>query len=88
MYFITKGTAILYDQKGVVPFLQLPRNSWFGEYQLLFDLRANYVIKVGGKVELSPKSSASKSDRTFFLCVSREIFDEIIERFPKSKFTI
>ena len=88
MYFITKGTAVLYDQKGVAPFLQLPKNSWFGEYQLLFDLRANYVIKVGGKEDLGPKSSASKSDRTFFLCVSREMFEEIFKRFPKSKFTI
>ena len=51
MYFITKGTAMLYDQKGITPFLQLPQHSWFGEYQLMFDLRANFVIKIGGKVD-------------------------------------
>lgn len=49
MYFITKGTVMIYDQKGVIPFLQLPLHSFFGEYQLMFDLRANFVVKVGGK---------------------------------------
>ena len=49
IFFISKGSAILYDSKGVTPFLQLPQYSFFGEYQILFDLRANFVIKVGGK---------------------------------------
>ena len=53
MYFITRGTAILYDQKGVTPFLQLPQHSFFGEYQLMFDLRSNFVVKVGGKEDYS-----------------------------------
>jgi signal-transduction protein with cAMP-binding, CBS, and nucleotidyltransferase domain len=53
MYFITKGTAIFFDNKGVTPFLQFPTHSYFGEYQLIFNLRANYVVKVGGKEDYS-----------------------------------
>jgi len=49
MYFISKGSAVFFDQKGVTPFLQLPQYSFFGEYQLMFDLRSNFVVKVGGK---------------------------------------
>lgn len=49
IFFISKGSAIFYDPKGVTPFLQLPQYSFFGEYQILFDLRSNFVVKVGGK---------------------------------------
>jgi hypothetical protein len=49
MYFISTGSVIFYDQKGVYPFLQLPKSSYFGEYQLMFDLRSNFVVKVEGK---------------------------------------
>lgn len=66
MYFVTRGAAVLYDQKGVTPFLQLPQYSFFGEYQLMFDLRSNFVVKVGGKED----SETVKQERTTFLCVS------------------
>jgi signal-transduction protein with cAMP-binding, CBS, and nucleotidyltransferase domain len=84
MYFITKGTAMLYDKSGITPFLQLPQHSWFGEYQLMFDLRANFVIKVGGKEDFEMKTS--KEERTFFLCVTKSIFQDLLNQFPKSKF--
>lgn len=29
-----------------------------------------------------------KKDRTFFLCVSSEIFNQLLEQFPKSKFIL
>lgn len=32
IYFISKGNAVLWDRKGVIPFLQLPCYSFFGEY--------------------------------------------------------
>ena len=50
----------------------------------MFDLRANFVVKVGGKEDYS--STTAKQDRTFFLCVSIEVFKKLFEQFPKSKF--
>lgn len=50
----------------------------------MFDLRANFVVKVGGKEDYS--LSTAKQDRTFFLCVSQEVFQKLFEQFPKSKF--
>ena len=50
----------------------------------MFDLRANFVVKVGGKEDYNTKTA--KQERTFFLCVSQEIFKRLFDQFPKSKF--
>ena len=68
MYFITKGSVILFDQRGITPFLQLPQYSFFGEYQMMFDLRANYSVKVGGKEQLGNHAS-NAYEKHRFLCV-------------------
>ena len=49
----------------------------------MFDLVANYMIKVSGKDNLSYQTN--KEERTFFLCVKAEIFKEVLELYPKSK---
>jgi hypothetical protein len=85
LYFINKGHAVLYDRKGVVPFLQLPCYSFFGEYQLIFNLRANYVVKVGGKEDCEDNDIHTKCDRTFLLCVTKEKFLSLLAAFPKAK---
>ena len=81
IYFISRGNAILYDRKGVIPFLQLPCYSFIGEYQLIFNLRANYVVKVGG-------DKKGENERTFFLCVTKEKFLNLLNQYPKSKSVI
>lgn len=86
MYFISKGSAVFYDQKGVTPFLQLPQFSFFGEYQLMFDLRSNFVVKVGGKEDFQKQTA--KQDKTTFLCVSQDIFERLFGLFPKSKIVV
>lgn len=86
MYFISKGSAIFYDQKGVTPFLQLPQYSFFGEYQLMYDLRSTFVVKVGGKEDYMKQTA--KQDRTTFLCVKEEVLENLFELFPKSKIVV
>lgn len=49
----------------------------------MFDLRANYTVKVGGRVR--DKEDMDPSDRTFFLCVTKEKFLELLSEYPKSK---
>ena len=63
---------VFYDSKGVIPFIRLPQYSFFGEYQLMFDLRANFVVKVEGKEDYY--KTVEKQYRTFFLCISKEVF--------------
>ena len=86
MFFISKGSVLFYDSKGVTPFIQLPQYSFFGEYQLMFDLRSTFVIKVGGKEDYLKQTA--KADRTTFLCVSQEIFENLFSLFPKSKIVV
>lgn len=49
----------------------------------MFNLRSNFVIKVGGREDLSMETV--KQNRSTFLCVNEEIFDNLFELFPKSK---
>jgi hypothetical protein len=50
----------------------------------MFDLRANYTVKVGGKAK-EKDSLDDNNDRTFFLCVTKEKFLELLNEYPKSK---
>ena len=50
----------------------------------MFDLRANFTIKVTGKED--SLNFVAKSERTFFLCVDHEVLTEILDKFPKAKF--
>ena len=86
MYFISKGSAIFYDQKGVTPFIQLPQYSFFGEYQLMYDLRSTFVVKVGGKEDYMKQTA--KQDRTTFLCVKEDVLENLFKLFPKSKVVV
>ena len=74
---------MLYDKLGITPFIELPRFSYFGEYQIMFDLYPNFVAKVGGKAEYG--KATCKQNRTFFLCIKKKIFLELLEQHTKSK---
>jgi len=50
----------------------------------MFDLRANFTIKVSGKED--NENFIAKSERTFFLCIGEEVLTEVLEKFPRSKF--
>jgi hypothetical protein len=50
----------------------------------MFDLRANFTVKVTGKEETV--HFVAKSERTFMLCVDKDVLSEVLEKFPKSKF--
>jgi len=52
----------------------------------MFDLRSTFVVKVGGKEDFLKQTA--KQDRTTFLCVSQEVFENLFDQFPKSKIVI
>jgi len=45
MYFITKGHVVIYNTLNQGPFIKLPQYSYFGDYQILFDLNTNILFK-------------------------------------------
>lgn len=52
----------------------------------MFDLRSNFVVKVGGKEDFQKQTA--KQDKTTFLCVSQDIFERLFGLFPKSKIVV
>lgn len=76
MYFIQEGSIVFYDSKGVTPYLQLPKYSIFGDYHLLFDLRSNFVVKVGGKAK---KYNQESVHRTMFLCAKQSVVQKLFD---------
>lgn len=83
MYFITRGSIVLYDCLGVTPFIQLPQYSFFGDYQLIFDLNCNFVAKCGGKEDFS--KLFGQDDKTFLMCIGKDDFMEQFNTYPKSR---
>ena len=49
----------------------------------MFDLRANFVAKVEGNTNFN--QITEKYERAFFLCINKQIFEQLLEEFPKSK---
>ena len=52
---LNREKVIFANRSAIIFIGPLPEGeySFFGEYQLMFDLRANYVVKVGGKEDYS-----------------------------------
>jgi hypothetical protein len=53
---------------------------------LLFDLRSNFVCKVGGKQR--NRDYFEDNEKTMFLCADYKIVEKLFEIFPKSKIVL
>lgn len=69
LYFIRSGEIHL-QNKFAKEFLVLPSNSFFGEYQILFELQSNIIFKTSSTLE------------TRFMCVQKKILLNLCEMFP------
>ena len=45
IFFIYEGGVSLFSKAKIKDFIFLPQYSFFGDYQLLFDLRSNIVFR-------------------------------------------
>lgn len=73
MYFIRDGSVLLYNRFMVTEFLKLPKYSFFGDYQIIEDLKSNIVFKTSpGKIN------------TLFMCVDRKTLLRLLKIFPKT----
>jgi len=43
---------------------------------MMFDLRANFTVKAGGKEQFG---ESIRSDKYFMLCVDQEVFQELFD---------
>ena len=96
MYFIRQGIVEIQNNENDSvcqdkPILYLPKYSYFGDYQILMDLKSNLVIKT---LDAYPNSNnASKRNNIMqeplpeiiFMCVNKEKLKELCELFPKTE---
>ena len=67
------------------PVLYLPKYSYFGDYQILYNLKSNLVFKT---LAHTPDSKAQQQPEQLpdiiFMCISKEVLCELCELFPQT----
>lgn len=90
MYFIRQGLVEVFNNENdenqkEKPILYLPKFSYFGDYQILSNLKSNIVFKT-----LSPNNEDDRSGTTepmpdiIFMCISKNELLELCELFPQT----
>lgn len=75
LYLIYKGVVVL-CMKGNTKdreFFILPTYSYFGDYQILQDLRSQVVYKSG------------ENDHTYTMCIKKKAFKDLLNDYPDAK---
>jgi signal-transduction protein with cAMP-binding, CBS, and nucleotidyltransferase domain len=88
MYFIRQGLVEVYNNENdeldkEKPILYLPKFSYFGDYQILYNLKSNIVFKT---LLNSPEDKKNKANEPMpdiiFMCISKEILLSLCDLFP------
>jgi hypothetical protein len=99
MSFICKGSIGVCDKLGRGPHLILPKGSFFGDYQIFFDLKSAYTFKTlwpndyskylpqddssGDDDEVKPSDKVDENN-TFCMCVKKNFLLELCELYPET----
>ena len=90
MYFIRQGIVEVFnnDADEIVanqPILYLPKFSYFGDYQILFNLKSNIRFKtLEHYPEDKNKAKIEQLPDIIFMCVSRDKLIEFCDLFPQT----
>ena len=90
MYFIRQGLVEVFNNENdeiqkEKPILYLPKFSYFGDYQILSNLKSNIVFKT-----LSPNNDDDRSGNSepmpdiIFMCISKNELLELCDLFPQT----
>jgi signal-transduction protein with cAMP-binding, CBS, and nucleotidyltransferase domain len=90
MYFIRQGLVEVFNNENdeiqkEKPILYLPKFSYFGDYQILSNLKSNIVFKT---LLNSPEDKKYKANEPMpdiiFMCISKEILLSLCDLFPQT----
>ena len=96
MYFVRQGIIEVYNDNDDAkdnynPILLLPKFSYFGDYQILYNLKSILVFKTMEKIpkQLQDKAkniivNESNLPDTYFMCVAKDVLEELCELFPQT----
>ena len=82
MYLIREGSiSVIHveefgkkeSQKRYMEVIELPPNSFFGEYNIVLNLKSMYIYK------------SSEGDDTSTMCIKRNVLQQLLEEYPKIK---
>ena len=71
---------MMYDKHIKEPFMELPRFSVFGDYQILYKLKSNIVFKTA----YANNRLSREQNTTFLMCVEKRTFLDLCELYPKT----
>lgn len=92
MYFIRQGLVEVYnnetdEREGCKdkPILYLPKYSYFGDYQILYNLKSNIVFKtlLNSSEDQKYRSNEPMPD-IIFMCINKEILLQLCDLFPQT----
>ena len=68
--------------EGGKAFCVLPEGSWIGDYQVIFNLKSNIAFK---SIEAEKGRDQDTSSDTLCMGIQKDVFQKILEMFPKSE---
>lgn len=75
LYMIHKGIVIVQvkglSKEGII--VRLPSNSYFGDYQILFELKSQLIYRSGD------------NDHTYTMCLKKSKLKELLDDYPEAK---
>ena len=90
MYFIRQGLVEVFNNENDEvekdkPILYLPKYSYFGDYQILYNLKSNLVFKT---LAHTPDNKAQQQPEQLpdiiFMCISKDVLCELCDLFPQT----
>jgi hypothetical protein len=88
MYFIRQGLVEIYNNENdevtkEKPILYLPKYSYFGDYQILYNLKSNLVFKTLAHTPDERKAGAPETlPDIIFMCIGKVELIELCDLFP------
>ena len=90
MYFIRQGLVEVYNNENdevqkEKPILYLPKYSYFGDYQILYNLKSNIVFKTLAHTPEDKKNAISEPmPDIYFMCIAKDILNDLCDLFPQT----
>ena len=87
MFFIRQGLVEVFNHDNDEyyrnkPILYLPKYSYFGDYQILHNLKSNIVFKTLSHASEDAQRQKEHEMNILFMCVDKETLLELCELFP------
>jgi len=93
VYFIMDGNVSICTAKAKFPVAYYGSNSWFGDYQVLFNKKCNYSYKceeIAGPMKVFARNAIpavndkpnSTNKTFFFMCIEAKTLMSLVELYP------